>query len=90
MGKELKILGVNRPTIRTYVPGTDLARDAGTDSSQLLSIDQYRYFNFEVEDIDQAQSVPGLISNLSSEATKGLAEEADAYIATLSSGATYK
>lgn len=90
MGKELKILGVTRPTIRTYVPGTDLTRDAGTDSSQLLSIDQYRYFNFEVEDIDQAQSVPGLISSLSSEATKGLAEAADEYIATLSSGATYK
>ena len=31
MGKELKILGVTRPTIRTYVPGTDKARDAGTD-----------------------------------------------------------
>jgi len=59
MGKELKILGVTRPTIRTYIPGTDLTREAGGDSSQLLQINQYRYFDFEVEDIDQAQSVKG-------------------------------
>lgn len=89
MGKELKILGVTRPTIRTYEPGTPLTREAGTDSSQLLKIDQFRYFDFEVEDIDKAQSVPGLIEKLSSEAAKGLAEEADEYIATLTAGATY-
>lgn len=89
MGKEVKILGVTRPTIRTYTPGIPLEREAGTDSSQLLKIDQYRYFDFEVEDIDKAQSVPGLIESLSSEAAKGLAEEADEYIADLTATATY-
>ena len=83
MAKEVKILGVNRPTIRTYVPGTALTREAGTDSSQLLKIDQFRYFDFEVEDIDKAQSVPGLIEALSKEATAGLSEEADKYVASL-------
>lgn len=77
----LKILGVVRPTIRTYVKGTSLTREAGTDSSQTLNIDQYRYFDFEVEDIDKVQSVPGLIEALSKEATLGLAEEADKYVA---------
>lgn len=81
--KEVKILGVNRPTIRTYVPGTALQREAGTDSSQLLKIDQFRYFDFEVEDIDKVQSVPGLIEALSKEATLGLSEEADKYVASL-------
>lgn len=81
--KEVKILGVNRPTIRTYVPGTALTREAGTDSSQLLKIDQFRYFDFEVEDIDKVQSVPGLIEALSKEATLGLSEEADKYVASL-------
>ena len=81
--KEVKILNVVRPTIRTYVPGTSLTREAGTDGSQLLQINQYRYFDFEVEDIDKAQSVPGLIENLTSEATKGLSEEADKYVASL-------
>ena len=90
MGKELKILGVTRPTIRKYVPGTPLTREAGTDSSQLLKIDQYDYFDFAVEDIDKAQSIPGLIESLSSEASKGLADSADAYIAGLTASASYK
>lgn len=81
--KEVKILGVVRPTIRTYVMGTPLTREAGTDSSQMLKIDQFRYFDFEVEDIDKAQSVPGLIEALTKEATTGLSEEADKYVASL-------
>ena len=79
--KEVKILSVNRPTIRTYVPGTPLTRESATDSSQLLKLDQYRYFNFEVEDIVKAQSVPGLMEALTDEAGKGLALEGDLYVA---------
>ena len=79
--KEVKILSVNRPTIRTYVPGTALVRESAADSSQLLQINQYRYFNFEVEDIVKAQSVPGLMEALTDEAAKGLALEGDKYVA---------
>lgn len=79
--KEVKILSVNRPTIRTYVPGTPLVRESAADSSQLLKLDQYRYFNFEVEDIVKAQSVPGLMEALTDEAGKGLALEGDKYVA---------
>ena len=81
--KEVKILSVNRPTIRTYVPGTPLARESAADSSQLLKLDQYRYFNFEVEDIVKAQSVPGLMEALTDEAGKGLALEGDIYVASV-------
>ena len=66
--KEVKILSVNRPTIRTYVPGQPLARESVADSSLTLKLDQYRYFNFEVEDIVKAQSVPGLMEALTDEA----------------------
>ena len=79
--KEVKILSVNRPTIRTYVPGTPLTRESATDSSQILQLNQYRYFNFEVEDIVKAQSVPGLMEALTDEAGKGLALEGDLYVA---------
>ena len=79
--KEVKILSVNRPTIRTYVPGTAIEREGAADSSQLLPINQYRYFNFEVEDIVKAQSVPGLMEALTDEAGKGLALEGDKYVA---------
>ena len=79
--KEVKILSVNRPTIRTYVPGTALVRESAADSSQTLMLNQYRYFNFEVEDIVKAQSVPGLMEALTDEAGKGLALEGDKYVA---------
>lgn len=79
--KEVKILSVNRPTIRTYVPGTALVRESAADSSQLLQLNQYRYFNFEVEDIVKAQSVPGMMEALTDEAGKGLALEGDKYVA---------
>lgn len=79
--KEVKILSVNRPTIRTYVPGTSLVRESAADSSQLLQLNQYKYFNFEVEDIVKAQSVPGLMEALTDEAGKGLALEGDKYVA---------
>lgn len=79
--KEVKILSVNRPTIRKYVPGTPLVRESATDGSQLLKLDQYYYFNFEVEDIVKAQSVPGLMEALTDEAGKGLTLEGDKYVA---------
>lgn len=79
--KEVKILSVNRPTIRTYVPGTALVRESAADSSQILHLNQYKYFNFEVEDIVKAQSVPGLMEALTDEAGKGLALEGDKYVA---------
>ena len=79
--KEVKILSVNRPTIRKYVPGEALVRESAHDDSQLLKLDQYHYFNFEVEDIVKAQSVPGLMEALTDEAGKGLALEGDKYVA---------
>lgn len=81
--KEVKILSVNRPTIRQYVPGTALVRESAGDSSQILKLDQYHYFNFEVEDIVKAQSVPGLMEALTDEAGKGLALEGDKYVASV-------
>lgn len=81
--KEIKILNVTRPTIRTYVPGTALTREGATDGSMLLKINQYHYFDFEVDDVEKAQSVPGLMEALSDEASRGLSEEGDKYVASL-------
>ena len=81
--KEVKILSVTRPTIRTYSPGTSLTLEGLTDGSLTLALNQYRYFNFEVEDIDKAQSVPGLMEDASRQASLGLAEEGDKYVASL-------
>lgn len=81
--KSVKILSVNRPTIRTYVPGTPIVREGGADSSIEMNLDQYRYFNFEIEDIVKAQSVPGLMEALTDEAAKGLVLEGDKHVGTV-------
>lgn len=81
--KEVKILSVNRPTIKKYVPGTKIEREGATDSSLTLKLDQFYYFNFEIEDIDKAQSVPGLMEALTDEASRGLTLEGDKYVAKI-------
>ena len=79
--KEVKILNVNRPSIHRYVPGTALLRESVSDGEQTLKLDQFFYYNYEVEDIDKAQSVPGLMEATTDEAAQGLALEGDKYVA---------
>lgn len=82
-GKTVKILGVARPTIGNYT-GADIgAPETVPDSSVLLPIDQYKFFNFMVDDVDEAQSIDGLMSALMEESTRAMAETRDTYIAQL-------
>lgn len=82
-GNQVKILGVGKPTIGTYT-GADIgAPENVQDSSVMLTIDQAKYFNFGVDDVDKAQSVPGLMEALMEEATRAMAQDADSYIASL-------
>lgn len=90
-GDTVHILGVGKPTISTLARAsasddiTGPEEVAGTDAT--LVIDQIRYFNFMVGDIDKAQAVDGLLDNLTAEANEGLANEVDEYIAALVSEA---
>lgn len=87
-GDQVRILGVGKPTIST------LARESASgdingpeevpDTSVTLIIDQIRYFNYMVGDIDEAQSKPnGIMDALAKETTEALAQEVDAHIANL-------
>jgi len=79
-GKTVKIIGVGRPKIGDY-KGTDIgAPENVPDSSVTLTIDQAKYFNFQVDDVDEAQAKEGLMPALMEESTRGLAEEEDKYI----------
>lgn len=80
-GKTVKILGVGRPKVGDYT-GADIGSpEKIPDSSVYLLIDQAKYFNFMVDDVDKAQAQDGLMSALMEEATRALAEEEDKYIA---------
>lgn len=82
-GGRVKILGVGRPNIGSY-EGQDIGLpEKVADTSVYLDITQARYFNFMVDDIEKAQSTPGLMEKLTQEASAGLAEARDTFIATL-------
>ena len=78
----VKILAVGDPTIGEYT-GADITIEEMTDASQLLPIDQANYFAFMVDDVDKAQSVPGLPEKFQEKAVHGLAVKRDNYVANL-------
>ncbi|MBR5773601.1 MAG: hypothetical protein IKY44_01990 [Clostridia bacterium] len=79
----VKILGVGEPTIGVYDKTKGVTIEQMSDEGQMLTIDQARYFAFYVDDIDQAQSVPGLREEYQRKAVHGLAVERDTYVANL-------
>lgn len=81
----VKILGVGDPTVSGYT-GADINIEGMTDKDQLLPIDVANYFAFEVEDIDKAQSVPGLPEKYQKKAVHKLAVKRDEFIGKLVAG----
>ena len=86
-GDTVHILTSGKPTIHT------LAREAADGDIQgpetvdgteaILLIDQIRYFNFKVGDIDKAQAVDGVLDELTLEADEGLADEVDMHLSKI-------
>ena len=85
-GESVKILGVGKPTIKALAKANKNADIDGPeeieDTSVIMYINQIRYFNYMVGDIDKAQSVDGVMEALSGETSEALADETDAYIAS--------
>jgi hypothetical protein len=87
-GKEAHIHGLNPVSIGNYTKYTNVTTEQLTDTRQTLLIDQQKYFSFEVDDVDDAQSKPNPIPPALDDAAYGLAQAADAYIAGLYANAT--
>lgn len=86
----VKILGVGEPTIGAYDNTQDISIEEMSDRGQILPIDQANYFAFYVDDINQAQSVPGLAKKYQAKAVHGLAVARDTYIANLIKSGFYQ
>jgi hypothetical protein len=70
-------------TIRDY-DGSDIAQPEELDGEQQnLVIDEAKYFNFQVKDIDNAQSNPKLIDSAMQRSSYGINDEIDRYLASL-------
>lgn len=86
-GDSVHILGVGKPTIKNMerkdASGEIDAAEEIEDTSVILNINQIRYFNYMVGDIDKAQAEGGLMDALSKETSEGLANEMDKYIAKM-------
>lgn len=80
---KVKILGVGDPTVRDYPASDNITVEDMSDIGQWLEITQKKYFAFKVEDLDAAQSVPGLPGKYQKKAAHKLAIARDTFVAGL-------
>ncbi len=80
-GSVVKICGVGAVTVNNYTKNTDMSEaQTLSDTVKELTVDQAKYFNFQIDDIDRAQSSPKLMTSAMKIAASALANEADRYI----------
>lgn len=90
-GDTVKINSIGAVTIGDYVKNNDVeGPETLTDAQTHLTIDQAKYFNFQVDDIDAAQQKPKVMDEAMREAAYGLADVADQYVASLYTGVSDK
>ncbi|MBR2906607.1 MAG: P22 coat protein - protein 5 domain protein [Clostridia bacterium] len=81
MGDSVKIVGVGNVTVSDYTKNTDMGTpETLSDSVRTLDIDQAKYFNFQIDDVDRAQSMPRLMQEAMHLAASALANTADKYV----------
>jgi len=86
-GDTVKINQIGPVTIGTYIKNTDIGSpETLTDAQQILTIDQAKYFNFAVDDVDKAQTKPKVMDAAMGRAAYGLNDNSDNYIGSLYTG----
>lgn len=76
-GETVKITGFTSPTIGTYAGS--ITREAITDSTQSMNIDQQDYYAYLVDSVDRVQSA-GSFEPVQRDAAAGLADSAEDYV----------
>ena len=80
-GSVVKICGVGVVDVNDYTKNTDMSSaQTLSDTVKELTIDQAKYFNFQIDDIDRAQCSPKLMTSAMKIAASALANEADKHI----------
>lgn len=83
-GSTVKICGVGDIEVFDYTKNSDLSNPQEiSETERNLVIDQAKCFNFQIDDIDRAQSVPGLMNAAMKVAANALSNAADAYVYSL-------
>lgn len=87
LGDSVRILGIGKPTITSYDVDefTGLSAPEKVESTAtVLRITKMDTFNYGIDDIDKRQAVGGIMEALNTEASEGLADKQDRFIANLS------
>lgn len=83
-GDKVKINMIGDITIKDYTKGQPIADPEALDGEDTtLEINQAKYFNFAVDDIDQAQTNPKLMDQAMQRAAYGMNDVTDSYLAGL-------
>ena len=84
MGNEVFVGSIGGITVADYNKNTDMA-DPQTLTSSLrsISINQAKYFNFLIDDIDKAQAAPDIMREAMRSAANALSDAADRYVYSL-------
>lgn len=81
-GDSVKINSIGPVTVGTYSSGSDINTPQDlADGSQMLLIDQQKYFNFIVDDVDRAQQNPRVMDAAMREAGYALKDTLDQFLA---------
>ena len=81
-GDTVQINTLGPVTVRPYIKNANIAAvQELTDASQLLTINQANYFNFQIDDVDKAQTKPKVMDLAMRNAAWALSEAADDYLA---------
>lgn len=87
-GDTVRINSIGRVSIGDYTKNTNMgAPETLTDSQKTLVIDQQKFFNFQVDDIDKAQQNPKVMPEAMREAAYGLNRVSDLFLASFHTGA---
>lgn len=86
-GNTVKIHSIGRVSVGTYTKNANMsAPETLTDAELTLLIDQSKYFNFQIDDVDAAQIKPKVMDAAMREAAYALADVTDQFIAALYTG----
>lgn len=82
VGDSVRITTLGDVTVKDYTRNADMdAPETLTDAQLTLLIDQQKYFNFQVDDIDRRQAIPGLREEAARRVAYGLRKVMDSFMA---------
>jgi hypothetical protein len=83
-GNKVRICGIENVSVSDYTKNSNMSSpETLADNYRDLVIDQAKYFNFQIDDVDRAQGSPKLMGLAMKNAASALANAADKYIYSL-------